>query len=230
MGGMSARASPRLLLVEDHALLAEALSLAMRLDGFDVHVVNPEDLGADAVLDAARELEPEVVLLDLHLGGAGLSIGLVPPLVGLGARVLMLTASSDEVLLARCIEAGADGVFFKGHPFEELTAFVTDAASGRAVIGQEAREHLLAVLDDAERSRALPDGLDRLTARESAVLAALVEGKTAEEIASEQFVALSTVRSHIRSILMKLGVNSQLAAVAMARRANWPPPCAIPAP
>jgi DNA-binding NarL/FixJ family response regulator len=63
-----------------------------------------------------------------------------------------------------------------------------------------------------------------LTSREQRVLAGLVDGLSAEQIAEEHFVALTTVRSQIRSILQKLGVRSQLAAVAMANRSGWTPP------
>jgi DNA-binding NarL/FixJ family response regulator len=64
---------------------------------------------------------------------------------------------------------------------------------------------------------------ERLTMREREVLAALVDGLSAEEIAETQFVALTTVRSQIRSVLQKLGVRSQLAAVAHANRVGWKP-------
>jgi DNA-binding NarL/FixJ family response regulator len=83
-----------------------------------------------------------------------------------------------------------------------------------------------ALLDDLARFR-LDTGaalarFEELTDREAAVLTAIIGGSTADEIARSQFVALSTVRSHIRAVLAKLGVNSQLGAVALARRVGWP--------
>ncbi len=85
-----------------------------------------------------------------------------------------------------------------------------------------AREDLLAGLRQsrvADRARRAP--FDALTPRESDVLRGLIAGESAEEIARSQYVALSTVRSHVKSLLRKLGVNSQLAAVALARDADW---------
>jgi len=92
-----------------------------------------------------------------------------------------------------------------------------------------ARDALLAHLAEHRRDTdALRSSFGRLTEREAAVLAAIVDGANADEIAARMTVAVSTVRSHIRSILDKLGVNSQLAAVALARRAGWPGDDAMP--
>jgi DNA-binding NarL/FixJ family response regulator len=84
------------------------------------------------------------------------------------------------------------------------------------------RDEMLATLRRhraEEQRRRAP--FDRLTARERAVLAAMMDGSTAEEIARSAFVSLATVRSQIRSILEKLGVHSQMAAVALAHRSHW---------
>ena len=215
---------PRVLIVEDHALLNEALSLALRLEGFEeILIIDPAEQSDDAVVAAARRFRPEVVLLDLHLGGDRLAIPLIAPLGELGAQVLMLTAEGDHILLARCLEAGADGIFEKSQAFSDLICYVTDAALGRTVLRPAAREALLAELREHRESAVERlSAFDRLTDREAAVLAAIVEGNSADEIAATQFVAVSTVRTHIRAVLDKLGVNSQLAAVALARRADWP--------
>ena len=213
-----------MLIVEDHALLNEALALALRLEGFEeILIVDPVDRSDDDVIAAARRFRPEVVLLDLHFGSDRLSIPLIAPLGEMGAQVLMLTAEGDRILLARCLEAGADGIFEKSQPFTDLVCYVADAALGRTVLRPAAREALLAELREHRASATEQlSAFERLTDREASVLAAIVEGNSADEIAASQYVAVSTVRSHIRAVLDKLGVNSQLAAVALARRANWP--------
>lgn len=215
--------APRVLIVEDHALLAESLAVALRLRGFeDVHLVEGE-LESERIVDAVERVRPDVVLLDLFLGSLGASVALVTPICERGAKVLVLTASQDPVMLAQCLEAGAAGVFDKAQPFDDLLGYVTDAALGRTTMRPAAREVLLAHLADHRRDTdALRTSFGRLTDREAAVLAAIIEGFNADEIADRLTVAVSTVRSHIRSILDKLGVNSQLAAVALARRAGWP--------
>jgi DNA-binding NarL/FixJ family response regulator len=215
---------PRVLIVEDHALLAESLALALRLRGFEeVEIVDPVTLSAESVIDHVERSKPEVVLLDVFLGDVGQSTPLIGGIVDHGAQVLILTASQDRVVLAQCLEAGATGVFDKAQPFDFLITSLTDAALGRTPMRPAVREELLASLDEHRRDNARLQGIfQRLTDREQSVLAAIVDGSTAEEIASDHYIAVSTVRTHIRSILEKLGVNSQLAAVALARRAGWP--------
>jgi two-component system nitrate/nitrite response regulator NarL len=214
----------RLLIVEDHELLAESLALSLRAQGHDV-VVTPAARGYDSILDDAVEAKPEVVLLDLHLGDdVGTSLPLIPRLGRAGARVVMVTGVTDEIELAMCIEAGAVGVVSKAVPFETLVEDVDRILRGQQIMSEAEREQLLLALREAraaERERMEP--FETLTPREQTVLALLIDGHQADRIAEECFVSLATVRSQIRSILQKLGVNSQLAAVAMARRAGWQP-------
>jgi two-component system, NarL family, nitrate/nitrite response regulator NarL len=213
---------PSVLLVDDHCVLADAMAMALRLQGFtEVEQVRPDGDGGD-VLAAVERHGPEVVLLDLNLGGERSALPLIRPLVDRGSCVLVLTASDDRSQLARCLEEGAAGVFDKAIPLEDLVAHIRDAALGRAVLRPEARDALLSALREerAEQDHRLGP-FRRLTAREAEVLAALCRGMTAEVIATEQFVSVGTVRSHIKSILSKLGVNSQLAAAALARHAGW---------
>lgn len=221
---MSLAANPRVLIVEDHAILTEALAAALRLEGFDeLATLTGAALTVEQVVDEADRVKPDVVLLDLHLGEDRLGIPMIRPLVERGATVLMLTASKERELLAECLEAGASGLFDKAQPFDQLVEYVRDAAQGITVLKPMAREELLAELRTG-RSRRLDRmaPFEQLTTREAEVLAALCDGRVAEEIAASQTLSVATVRSHIRAVLTKLGVNSQLAAVALARRAGWP--------
>jgi DNA-binding NarL/FixJ family response regulator len=216
-------AHTRLLIVEDHQLLAGALAMALRGRGLDVTVAAGPSPGE--VVDQARGLAPVLVLLDLELGTPlGSGTDLVGPLRDAGATVVMMTGVTDRARLAACVEAGAVGVIGKAAPFEELVATVQRVSGGEALLGQEERAALLAELrsrQESERERYAP--FASLTAREQAVLAALVEGQSAEAIAAGAYVSIATVRSQIQAILRKLGVASQLAAVAKARQAGWPP-------
>jgi DNA-binding NarL/FixJ family response regulator len=115
-------------------------------------------------------------------------------------------------------------VVSKGAGFEQLVDAVRRALAGEQVLPEDRRQTLLAAArarrrDDAARLAPFV----ALSRREQAVLAGLVAGEPAEVIAERAFVSLATVRSQIRAILLKLGVNSQLAAVALARDAGWPP-------
>jgi DNA-binding NarL/FixJ family response regulator len=212
------------LVVEDHPLVATGLQLA--LQARDWQVATTSGPTADAVIDLAAELRPDCVLLDLHLGDdVGTGIGLIAPLRAAGARVVMLTAETDMFLLASCVEAGAEGWIGKDAFLDEIVRSVERVLAGFPLVGRAQREVLLDDLRLRRESlnRALSP-FERLTPRESAVLRALVDGRSADEIAERDFVALTTVRSQIRAILQKLGVRSQLAAVALANRSGWAPP------
>jgi DNA-binding NarL/FixJ family response regulator len=154
----------------------------------------------------------------------GSGIELIGPLRAMGAEVVMLTAETRRGVLAACLEEGAAGWIGKHTFLDEVVAALNDVLAGTPLIGCAARE---AMIDELRIERAgLRKALtpfERLTLREREVLAALVDGLSAEEIADTQFVALTTVRSQIRSVLQKLGVRSQLAAVAHANRVGWRP-------
>lgn len=213
----------RLLLVEDHQLLAGTLAIALRHEGLDVRTAagpSPEE-----VVGLARQLAPVLVLLDLDLGPPlGNGLDLIGPLIGAGARVVVVTGVTDRARLGRCLEAGAGGVISKATDFERLVEAVRGAAEGRPILRDDERHALLA--EARSRRRADDERLASfraLSPREQAVLAGLLAGDSAETIAHRSYVSLATVRSQIRAILLKLGVNSQLAAVALAREAGWSP-------
>ena len=216
--GLTPAPRARVLIVEDHDVLTHCLSLTLRTEG--IEPVVPPSLDDDVVLDLTREVSPDVVLLDLNLGNGRTSISLVAPLVALGARVMVLTGSPDEGLQGAALAEGAHGVFHKHGSLEELCHTISDLTDGQAVLRPADRDQLIA--QAALRADAV-EKVERLSNREREVLCALVEGQSAEAIAQQQFVALGTIRSHIRAILRKLEVSSQLAAVAVARRAGYPP-------
>jgi two-component system, NarL family, nitrate/nitrite response regulator NarL len=213
----------RVLIVEDHALLAQSVVLALRAEGFEVEMAGA--LTGDAIVEAAQEHKPDVVLLDLDIGGElGTSLAIIPPLQETGARVVMVTGVTDRARLAACVEAGAIGLISKADPFDVLIEAVKEAVELGTLLSPGQRDDLLAELrrqraTDRERLKAF----EQLTRREAQVLAALMDGYSAEQIANQWVVSMATVRSQIRSLLMKLGVNSQLSAVAMARKAGWEP-------
>jgi DNA-binding NarL/FixJ family response regulator len=211
----------RVLIIEDHALVAVGLQLALSARGWEVETTDgptPAD-----ILEQAERFQPQCVLLDIRLGeSVGSGIDLVAPLRATGADIVMLTAETQPMVLASCLEAGAAGWIGKDAFLDHVVATLERVLAGESLIGCNKREALLDELriERAGRQRALSP-FERLTQRERHVLAALVDGLSAEEIAETQFVALTTVRSQIRAVLQKLGVRSQLAAVAHANRVGW---------
>jgi DNA-binding NarL/FixJ family response regulator len=213
--------STRILLVEDHAIIKQALALALRQKGMAVETA--VDLTPDAVLTVAREFRPEVVLLDFWLG-EGDSLPMIPPLRALGAEVIVLTGTTDPRALGDCISAGALGIVSKSESLDRLAQAIVDAVAGTSVMRPAEREALIeaaAKARDEDEKRLAP--FAALTARERLVLGHLMNGYAAEDISRLEYVSLATVRSQIRGILQKLEVNSQLAAVTLAQQAGWSP-------
>jgi DNA-binding NarL/FixJ family response regulator len=216
----------RILIVDDHPLIALGLQLALTARGWEVEMTSGPT--APAVVAHACTFRANCVVLDVHLGDVGSGIDLIGPLRQVGAAVVMLTGETNRHMLASCLEAGALGWIGKGAGLDEVVASIEDAAAGRPLIGCANRAALLDELRThrASRGRAMSP-FQRLTSCEQRVLGALIKGMSAEEIAEAHFVALTTIRSQIRAILHKLGVRSQLAAVANANRAGWEPPAPV---
>jgi DNA-binding NarL/FixJ family response regulator len=207
----------RVAVVEDHRLLAQSLGLALQAAGHEAVLIDPTD---DVPVRVAQ-WRPAVVLLDLNLGAGGTGDELVAVL-GAVAPVLVLTGEDDRARWGRCLRAGAAGVLSKESDVEEVVGAVGRLAAGQPVVPDAERSTWLRAAERAERdtaTRLAP--FRRLTPREQDVLTALVDGMPAAAIAADAVVSEATVRTQIRAVLTKLGVGSQLQAVAAARRAGW---------
>lgn len=213
-------ASARVLVVDHRLLLADALKLALVAHGFR-HVVVVDDLDHEAIVVAAERFKPDVVLLDVDLGGCRSALPLVAPLARLGAGVIAITDGMDLTALGAALEAGAVGLITTSDGPGLLIEIINSIASGRPAVSSSSRHDLLLALA-SERRQLAP--LERLSQCERQVLALLSDGMTAQQIAAYRFVSLTTVRSQIRSVLRKLEVSSQVAAVALARQRQWKPP------
>ena len=211
----------RVLMVDDHTLLVESLSTVLSMQG--VATVRPELTSAAAIVEQARAATADLVLLDLDLGGdVGAGEDLIQPLVADGHRVLVVTGSQDPARLGGCLIRGAVGVLPKSLPVGDLVDHVVGAAEGRPVMEENRRRQLVATArETASRDLDRQALFDRLSDREKSVLAALVEGDSVGRIAASSVVSEATVRTQVRAILGKLGVNSQLEAVAIATRHGW---------
>jgi len=209
------------LLVEDHSSVSFTLAIALRAEGMHVEVA-PLDT-VESVLACADSMRPDVVLLDLDLGGTiGDGRELVARLAEVSGRIVVLTGAMDFHRIAECLELGASDFVIKSEAFPVLVSAITEAAAGVTRLRPAQRERLLGELERHRRDQADRLGaLHHLSSRERAVLAAMMDGKQAEVIAATSGLSEATIRSQIRGILTKLGVGSQLAAVAAARKAGW---------
>lgn len=159
-------ARPRVAVIEDHYLISASLGAALSADGFDVVVPTLANLAA-----AREELEalaPSVALLDLDLGDFGSGETLLPSLVSMGARVLIVSATTDEPTIGRCLQAGAWGFVSKTSPFQDLLAAIALAAAGRSVLDSEQRDRLLRAWREHQAStNATLAPFNRLSRREA---------------------------------------------------------------
>ena len=208
------------LVVDDHGLFAETLAIALRLEGYDVR--RPALRGDLDLVALADRMRPRVALLDLDLGEFGDGTELIAPLTRLGTDVVVLTASVDRAEWGGCLHRGARMVLCKNAPLATITATVRQLFLGLPVL---ARQERAALLEEWRRGRQADDELRdrfaRLTHREREVLGDLVEGHGVHEIAANDVVSEATVRTQVKSILAKLEVSSQLAAVGLAHRMGW---------
>lgn len=210
------------LVIDDHELLSATLVFALCAKGFDAHrcpVVEP-----GSVPPQLGDYQPGLVLLDLDLGlgsnGERLDgADLVGPLCAHGWSVLVVTGSTDLDRLAAAAAAGAAGWVFKSAPFDQLVHIASEVAKGRTLLSPAERAALTARYRERRAERqASQVRLERLSSREWEVLDRLTVGRQAAAIAEEFVTSLATVRAQIRSILAKLEVGSQLAAVALAHQ------------
>lgn len=208
-------------IVDDHAFVAESLARAIQERGLAIaHIVHPGDCQH---VDVVRHLNPDLVLVDLTLAdGTIFGLDLLTKLASLRLRAAVFTGSEDEALLGECLERGAVGIINKSAPFQRTLELI-QAALNHETVNPEGDSYrwLLAALRERDDRKHRQAPFDQLTAREQAVLAALIDGKTPDEIAVDNFVSVVTIRSQIRTMFAKLGVHSQIAAVAKAREAGW---------
>jgi DNA-binding NarL/FixJ family response regulator len=210
----------RVLIVDDHPLTRDALAALLTQHGFGVV---GEAADGEQAIDVARSLQPDLVLLDLSMPGLD-GLQALPRLrdAAPSCEVVMLTASVAEENLLAAIRAGAAGYLLKTEPPERIVEFLRGAAEGEAALsGSVARRLLENVREGRAGNGGVPDAIAQaLSAREVEVLLLLDEHLSTDEIASRLYISEHTVRSHVKSLLRKLGVSSRrqaLEALAAAR-------------
>ncbi len=196
----------RILVVDDHPVVRDGIcSLLGAVPGFEV--VGDADSGPAAVA-RARELDPDVVVMDLRMpGGGGVEALREIRRLGLRAQVLVLTTYDTDSETVAAIEAGASGYLLKDSPTEALVAGVRATAAGETVLSPTVMARLASHVRSPVRSGAL-------TAREREVLVLVARGRSNRLVAEELFVSEATVKTHLVRIYEKLGVTDRAAAVA----------------
>jgi two-component system, NarL family, nitrate/nitrite response regulator NarL len=221
---------PARVVVAGSDLLAGALANAFQAYGFSIkHIALRE-----SELEHAIEWNPDLFIIDMRSHGLGSGTALIRSLRQAGLQVCVIDDARDEARLNAWMEVGTSALIDGREPIDEVFRTIN------RILRQSPLHHTSAGTlpslaltrgpgKQQQQGSRLPNFAD-LTQRETSVLAELMEGHCAEEIANAAFVSISTVRSQIKAILQKLGVSSQLAAVALARRADWSPESELKAP
>src|ERR671916_2418857 len=200
----------RILITDDHGVVRQGLRMFLSLDP-ELEVVGEAANGEEAVR-LARDLQPDVVLMDL----------LMPVMDGIEAteairtelpevEVVALTSVLEDVSVTGAIRAGAIGYLLKDTKAEALCRAIKGAAAGQVQLAPEAAARLM-------REVRVPESPEALTERETEVLKRVARGQANKEIARTLFVEERTVKSHVTSILKKLGLKSRTQAALHAVR------------
>lgn len=208
----------RVLIVDDHTLFRSGIRLLLqRQEGFEV--VGEAGDGLEGI-KRAKQLSPDVVLLDLHMPGvsgreAVKTINEEVP----GARVVILTVSEDAEDLVDCLRAGAAGYLLKNIETEFLVDALQRAARGEPVMSPQMTGKLVQELRTYPREAAVPAQdveREKLSPREKEIITLLAKGASNKEVARALNVAESTVKIHVQNILKKLNLTSRVQAAVYA--------------
>ena len=200
----------RILIVDDHSVVRQGLRMFLSLDP-ELEVIGEAADGAEA-LKKAHELKPDVVLMDL----------LMPVMDGITAigiirrelpdtEVIALTSVLEDSSVIGAVRAGAIGYLLKDTQADELRRAIKAAANGQVQLSPKAAARLM-------REVRAPDSPETLTERETEVLRLLAQGKSNKEVAQALTIGEKTVKTHVSSILSKLGVPSRTQAALYAVR------------
>ncbi|MFE1592027.1 response regulator [Nocardia sp. NPDC058705] len=197
----------RLLICDDHAVIRAGLH-ALLSSAPDIEVIGEAADGPTAVTLAAS-LHPDVVLMDLQLGGDmdGIEATRRITAENPAPHVLVLTTYDTDADITRAIEAGATGYLLKAERPEELFAAIHAAASGQTALSAPVAAKVMAKMRNPGPT---------LTARERDILGQLAHGLGNREIARALHISEATVKTHLGRIYDKLGVDTRAAAVAVA--------------
>jgi DNA-binding NarL/FixJ family response regulator len=206
----------RVLLVDDHQLLTDALA---QLIGHETDIrVSGVARSVTEAKAAARE-RVDVVLMDYRLpDGTGADATRAIKARWPAAKIIMLTAISDDETVLDSIQAGADGYLTKDRAIEDVVGAVRAAHAGEILLPRSVVFGIAQRVAAARERGASRAPIEQLTPRELEVLRALSEGLSSREICDRLYIAPNTLRTHVQNIMGKLRVHSKLEAVAFALR------------
>jgi DNA-binding NarL/FixJ family response regulator len=204
------------VLVDDQAMVRAGLRMILEAED-DIEVVGEASDGSQA-LDVTRRWRPDVVLMDVQMPKVdGLeATGRIVADPAIPSRVVILTTFERDDYVFDALRAGASGFLLKNSPPEELVHAVRVVAGGDALLAPSVTRRVVEEFHRRPAPSSSTAELDRLTQREREVLQLLATGKSNAELAAVLFVGEGTVKTHVSSVLTKLGLRDRMQAVVFA--------------
>lgn len=204
----------RVVMADDHPQLRQRIRAALEAGGFEVCA---EAADGPSAIRLTQEHRPDVALLDIHMPGSGIrAAGEIARLVPATA-IVMLTVSRADADLFDSLRAGASGYLLKDTDPARLPAALRGVLAGEAAIPRALVARILDEFRAPRRPSRRTPAASRLSSREWEVMELLSQGLTTEEVAERLFLAPTTVRVHVSSVLRKLRVTDRQAAIDLLR-------------
>lgn len=206
----------RVLVVDDQPVFTEMLRVVLAMEP-DIEVVGMAFTGEEG-LKLAREVAVDVLLIDYHMPGmTGLQVIQELRSGGYEITSVVLTADTDEALMAQAIASGAAGYITKQQALQEVVQAVRAASAGEPVVPQFMIPRILSHFHRQQQKEQQAEAIrEKLSAREIQILEQLARGQSNEEISSTFVLSPNTVRTHIHNVIKKMGVHSKLQATTLA--------------
>ncbi len=208
--------STRVLLADDQSMVRTGFRMILESEP-DIEVVGEAASGEQATA-AARRLHPDVVLMDIQMpGGDGLeATRRITESPDITSRVVILTTFERDEYVFEALHAGASGFLLKNAPPEQLVEAVRVVAAGDALLAPSVTRRIIEQFSRRPVEADVRERVESLTQREREVLVLLARGRSNSELAADLFVTEGTVKTHVSSLLAKLGLRDRVQAVVMA--------------
>jgi DNA-binding NarL/FixJ family response regulator len=208
--------SVRVVLVDDQALIRTGFKMILESED-DIEVVGEASDGEQAI-SMTRSVRPDVVLMDVQMPTMdGLeATGRIVRDANIPSRIVILTTFERDDYVFEALRAGASGFLLKNAPSEELVHAVRVVAAGDALLAPSVTRKVIEGFIRRPAHRSNEVELRRLTERETEILQLLATGKSNSELAAHLFVGEGTIKTHVSSVLTKLGLRDRMQAVIFA--------------